>query len=53
MNEFQKLLFPTANVRGSTVVLHEAFTEAIAHQKLPGAVRRLAGEAAAAAVLAA
>lgn len=53
MNEFQKLLFKDANVRGSTVVMHQAIVEALAHQKLSAPVRRLAGEAAAAAVLAA
>lgn len=53
MDEIQKLLFSRANVRGETVALHESLAQALEHQALPVAARRLAGEAAAAALLAA
>lgn len=53
MDELQKLLFPRANVRGETVALHESLAQALEHQRLPVAARRLAGEASAAALLAA
>lgn len=51
MDALQKLHFPEANVRGETVVLHEELARALEHQKLPVAVRRLAGEVTAAALL--
>ena len=53
MNDLQKLLFPRANVRGETVSIASELEHALEHQALPLAVRRLAGEAAAAALLAA
>ena len=53
MNAIQKLLFKRAAVRGETVVLHEEFARAVEHQHLPVAVRRLAAEVTASAVLAA
>ena len=53
MDELQKLLFSRANVRGETVALHESLARALEHQGLPVAARRLAGEACAAALLAA
>lgn len=53
MDALQKLLFPRAAVRGETVTLHDAFNRAVEHQHLPLAVRRLAGEVTASALLAA
>ncbi len=53
MNELQKLLFKSANVRGQTVVLHEELRAAIKAQQLPLAAERLAGEVVSAALLAA
>ena len=53
MDALQKLLFPRANVRGETVVLGDSLEAAVVNQNLPLAARRLAGEMAAAAVLAA
>ena len=53
MDELQKLLFSRANVRGETVAIHESLARALEHQGLPVAARRLAGEACAAALLAA
>ena len=53
MDALQKLLFRRAAVRGETVSLHEEFDRAVEHQHLPVAVRRLAGEVTASALLAA
>ncbi len=53
MDTLQKLLFPQATVRAETVTLDASFSEAVAHQNLPLAVRRLAGEVTASALLAA
>ena len=53
MDELQKLYFPRANVRGQTVAVHESLQAALAAQALPAAAQRLAGEAAAATLLAA
>lgn len=53
MDALQKLLFQRAAVRGETVTLHEEFCRAVEHQHLPVAVRRLAGEVTASALLAA
>lgn len=53
MDALQKLLFQRAAVRGETVVLHDEFNRALEHQHLPLAVRRLAGEVTASALLAA
>ncbi len=51
MDALQKLLFERAAVRGETVVLHDELSRALEHQHLPVAVRRLAGEVAACALL--
>ncbi len=51
MDALQKLLFERAAVRGETVVLHDELNRALEHQHLPVAVRRLAGEVAACALL--
>lgn len=53
MDALQKLLFQRAAVRGETVVLHDEFSRSVEHQHLPLAVRRLAGEVTASALLAA
>lgn len=53
MDALQKLLFENAAVRGETVTLGESFDRAVEHQHLPLAVRRLAGEVTAAALLSA
>lgn len=53
MDALQKLLFQRAAVRGETVVLHDEFLRSVEHQHLPLAVRRLAGEVTASALLAA
>ncbi len=53
MDTLQKLLFTQAAARAETVTLDESFNEAVAHQHLPLAVRRLAGEVTASALLAA
>lgn len=53
MDDFQKLLFERAAVRGETVTLHEELCRALEHQHLPVAVRRLAGEVTVSALLAA
>lgn len=53
MDALQKLLFTRANVRGETVVLGESLERAVVNQNLPVAARRLAGEMASAALLAA
>ena len=43
MDTLQKLLFTHAAARAETVTLDDYFNEAVAHQHLPIAVRRLAG----------
>lgn len=53
MDALQKLLFQRAAVRGETVVLHDEFSRSVEHQHLPLAVRRLASEVTASALLAA
>jgi molecular chaperone Hsp33 len=53
MDALQKLLFERCAVRGETVALGEEFRRAVEHQNLPVAVRRLAGEVTAAALLSA
>lgn len=53
MDTLQKILFTQAAARAETVTLDDSFTQAVAHQHLPIAVRRLAGEVTASALLAA
>ena len=53
MDTLQKLLFTHAAARAETVTLDDSFNEAVAHQHLPIAVRRLAGEVTASTLLAA
>lgn len=53
MDELQKLLFSRANVRGEAVALRGELAQALEHQHLPVAAKRLAGEAASAGLLAA
>lgn len=53
MDNLQKLYFDKAAVRGETVVLEKSLAEALEHQNLPVAVRKLVGEMAVSALLSA